>query len=231
MNRLKLPKTDQWSSLSRNDWGEILELSRAKTFQRKFQIVEAFTKLVAEKGYHQTKHGDIAKACKVTRQLVDHHFPTDRALLVLTYRYIYARFQKHASDALVSRQGALNQFKAYVTSIPAWVQIHPADATFLIHYFGIAPVYPELSAFLERNIKIGQERIHTLLIGLRDKKQIAAVSDEVLLEQASSVQFQIFGFVVLNSGPRPMTAAAAQKKGDELWRSCAAVVGAAQTAR
>jgi len=42
-------KPSQWQSLARNDWGEILELSHKKVFQRKFQIVEVFKDLVARK--------------------------------------------------------------------------------------------------------------------------------------------------------------------------------------
>jgi AcrR family transcriptional regulator len=224
MAKSQLPNTSEWKTLARNDWGEILELSRTKAFQRKFQIVEAFTKLVAEKGYHQTTHKEIADACKVTRQLVRHHFPNDRALMILTYRYIYARFQKHAADALVSRQAVLDQFQAYVLSIPSWVRDFQSDARFLTNFFGIAPVYPELATFLERNTKIGQARIHTLLIRLREENQIGPLSDEALKGYASSVQYQIFGYIILNSEPKKVSVESAKQKSDELWRSCLAIV-------
>src|ERR1700686_1933910 len=93
-----------WKALSRNDWGDILELSKKKAFQRKFQIVETYKNLVAEQGIYKVSHNELAKKCKISRQLLEHHFSTRTDLVLLTYRFIFARLQKIAAEALVTKQ-------------------------------------------------------------------------------------------------------------------------------
>jgi len=213
----------QWKSLAHNDWGEILELSRKKAFQRKFQIVEAFTTCVAEKGLQKVTHLDLAQRCGVTRQLVDHHFPTSNSLILLTYRYIYSRLQKQAADAIMTRKSFVSRFKAYLESCASWIEKHPADVRFLIHFYAVAPLDKELFNIHERNTKIGQERLSALFRDAKAEGLLSNFDDLRLLDLASSVQQQLIGYMILTS-LRKSSPLAAKKAREDLFKTCLSIL-------
>jgi AcrR family transcriptional regulator len=219
----KIKKSD-WKTLGKNDWGDIIALSAKKAYQRKFQIIEAFTQLVAQKGFHNISHGDIARECRITRQLVDHHFPTDLSLLLLTYQYIYARFQKVGTDSLVTQEGTLNQFKAYLNAVARWAVDFRPDACFLTQHFALASVYPELQNLHERNIRMGQERIRSLLLVFKQEGLLKNISEDDLAEYAWSIQTQIAGYVVFVSAS-PKNKIKLEDDANGLIRSCFGIVG------
>ncbi len=214
----------QWKALTRNDWGEILALSERRSFQRKFQFVKGFTELVAEKGIHGVTYPEIARRCGTTRQLVTHHFPDHAQLLQLTYRFVYARFQKLASDALLARQGFAQQFIAYVDAVADWVEDYRADARFLAQWYATLQVGEELRELHERNMRIGQERIAALCLrAQKEERLFVGWSSEEALQRASSVQSQLIGYIITNSvrGPQARTSPARQ----ELRRALLALLG------
>ena len=207
--------------LSRTDWGEIQELLQKKTYQRKFQIIEAFTALVAKRGLHQVTHADIAKECGVTRQLVDHHFPDDNALIILSYRYIYAGWQKFAADGLIVKAGFVSQLKGYLRGVIQWMIEKRAHARFLVQFYAVVQLNPELSASLERNVKIGRERLTALLLSGQSEGLFPGVSEEALIARASSIQVQVFGFLASHSWKDLELSSAS----DELFQACLALAG------
>jgi AcrR family transcriptional regulator len=217
-------RNSDWQTLAKNDWGDIVALSAKKSFQRKFQIIEAFTKLVSENGFHTVTHGDIARECRITRQLVDHHFPTDLSLLLLTYQYIYARFQKVGTDSLVTQEGTLNQFRAYLSSVANWVVDYRSDACFLTQHFALASVYPELLAFHERNMHMGQERIRALLSVFKTEGFLKKIPEDVLSAYAMAIQTQIAGYIVLTSA-LPKSKIKLRDSVNDLLNSCFAIIG------
>jgi AcrR family transcriptional regulator len=207
--------------LSRTDWGEIQELLEKKTYQRKFQIIEAFTELVAKKGIHQVSHADIAKECGITRQLVDHHFPDANSLIILSYKYIYAGWQKFAADGLVVKSGFSSQLKGYIRGAVQWMIEKHSHARFLVQFYAVVQLDPVLSAFLERNVKIGQERLTALLLSGQSEGLFQGLSEETLAARASSIQVQVFGFLVSHSWKKLELS----KASDELFQACLALVG------
>jgi AcrR family transcriptional regulator len=221
-------KTDKKSDfqlrklLSRTDWGEILELLEKKTYQRKFQIIEAFTSLVASRGFHRVTHADIAKECGITRQLVDHHFPDERALITLTYRYIYAGFQKSAADGLMAKGVFLSQLKGYIDAVAAWIDDKSEHAQFLVQFYALVNLNPEFSMLNERNIQIGRERIVSLCLAARQNGFFKNVHEDVLSARAFSLQTHILGFLVMQSWKAAPEFSPPAK--DELWRCCLAIL-------
>jgi AcrR family transcriptional regulator len=206
--------------LSRTDWGDILQLLEKKAYQRKFQIIEAFTELVSIKGLHRTTHTDIAKKCGIARQLVDHHFPDETSLVTLTYRYIYAGFQKAAADGLTARSGFVNQLNGYIEAVAAWIASKRTHARFLVQFYALLQLNPEFAAIQERNLRIGQERIVSLCNVARKEGLFQNVSDETLAIKASSLQTYILGFLVMHSWKDLVSVEARQ----ELWRTSLAIL-------
>lgn len=222
--RLNRPKADaQWTLLAQNDWGNILELAQKKSFQRKFEIVECFMREVAAHGIQKVDFAQLSRSSKTSRQLIKHHFPTDQALLLLSFRYMYARFQKYCSDALISRSGAVNQFRAYITAIPSWVSQYPSDSRFLVQYFVLSPTDPAMLSLFERNIEMGRRRIQMLLSGFPEEAQIKQKSDERLYETAYSIQKQIAGYVMLASAREKHEPTQVKRDQQELLQACLAV--------
>ena len=208
----------QWKALSRNDWSEILSLSEKKAFQRKFQIVEAYVALAAKRGLGEISHADIAKACKITRQLVDHHFPTNAELVALSYRFIYARFQKEASDAVLARMGFTSRVQAYLNSVSDWMLNRPSDARFLVLFYSLRHSDPALLALHERNTKIGQERIASMCLAAQKEGLLTGLNEVELWIRAASMQKQIIGFLVFATAENPPLVSEEMKK--ELLRCC-----------
>jgi AcrR family transcriptional regulator len=216
--------------LSRSDWGEILRLLETKSYQRKFQIIEAFTELVASRGFHRATHAEIARKCGVTRQLVDHHFPDETALVSLSYRYVYAGFQKAAADGLITKDQFINQLKGYIDAVATWIGEKGNHARFLVQFYALVGLSPELSELNERNIRIGHERLVSLCLAAREKGLFQGISEEGLSARVFSLQTYILGFLVMHSRkgapefPGAVHSPGAASSKDELWRCCLAIL-------
>jgi AcrR family transcriptional regulator len=185
--------------LSRTDWGEIQELLQKKSYQRKVQIIEAFTLLVTRFGIHRTSHTEIAKECGITRQLVGHHFPNENDLIVLTYKYIYAGWQKFAADGLMAKSGFVGRLEGYIEGVVRWMVEKRSHARFLVQFYAVVQLDPELSEFFERNVLIGQQRLTALLITGKDEGFFQGLSEQALAVKATSIQVQVFGYLVTHS--------------------------------
>lgn len=216
LHKVGSPDTQLKQLLSRTDWGEILRLLEKKSYQRKFQIIEAFTELAATKGVHLATHSEIARKCKITRQLVDHHFPDSSSLITLSYRYIYAGFQKRAADGLLARSGFLNQLKGYIDSVIAWVEDERHEARFLVQFYAFLQLSPQFAGIQERNLRIGQERLVSLCLGARNEGFFQSVTKEILQQRVSSVQTYILGFITLHAWKDASSLPPDAKR--ELWR-------------
>ncbi len=211
-------------ALARNDWSEILVLSKKKVFRRKLQIVDAFIKRVEVQGLLDISHSSLAKDCRVTRQLVDHHFPTRNSLILLAYRFVYARLQKQVSDSVVARSGFANQFRAYILGCASWVARNRADARFLIQFYALAPTDPELSEMHRRNTAIGVERITAMFSqGQKSSAFFKKKTPDELSRLASSIQQLLIGYNVLFSTARD-SSLSVKRAEDELWRASLAII-------
>ena len=227
--RPPLKQDPQWKVLSRNDWGEILELLQKKTYQRKFQIIEAYIEIVAKEGFHEASHGAIAKKCKITRQLVDHHFPEASFLPALCYRYIYARFQKKAADGLTARVGFKGQLRGYLDSVADWVCDQRLDARFLVQFYSLLQIHPELTELQERNLRIGHERIVALCKASRGDGFFSSTSDSALALRVASFQTHILGFITMHAWKSEKSLPPLLK--EEFWRSSLAILGIPENSR
>jgi AcrR family transcriptional regulator len=208
--------------LTRTDWSEILTLLESKSYQRKFQIIEAFMMLVATKGFHEVTHSDIAKNCGITRQLVDHHFPDEELLIILTYRYVYAGFQKSAADGLMAKEGFLNQLKGYIDAVAIWIDEKREHAQFLVQFYALVNLNPKFSDLNKRNIQIGRERIVSLCLAARKQGFFQNIHEDVLAARAFSLQTHILGFLVMQSWNAASDLSSEPK--EELWRCCLSIL-------
>ena len=208
--------------LARNDWAAIQELAQKKTYQRKFQIIEAFIELVGRHGIHVVVYNDIAKQCAVTRQLVEHHFSGRDQLIQLSYRYLYARLQRHAAESLITQRGFLRQLRAYLEACAQWVRSYPYDNQFLMQVYAIYMIDPSLRELFQRNLAIGNERLCTLLKSGRAEGYLRSVPDRELPQLSSSLQQLIIGYATV----APSLDASRLKLADrQLWRACMALLG------
>jgi AcrR family transcriptional regulator len=208
--------------LTRNDWVEILDLGQKKVFQRKFQIIEAFIELVGRYGLHTVVYKDIAQQCSVTRQLVEHHFPSRDQLIHFSYRYLYARLQRLAADSLIAQQGFFAQFRSYVKACAIWTREYPYDNQFLMQVYAIGKIHPVTHELVVRNSRIGNERLCALFKSGRKEGYLKAVPDKDLPYLSSSVQQLIIGYAIV----APSIEISRQKAAEQqLWHGCLALAG------
>ena len=82
-------------------------------------------------------------------------------------RFIYARLQKAAADAVIAREGFVNRLTGYIKSPIVWVADFPSDARFLVQFYALIPLKSEFAALHERNIQIGRDRIASTVMPRR----------------------------------------------------------------
>lgn len=207
--------------LSRTDWGEVQELLQKKSYQRKVQIIEAFTLLVTKRGLHRVSYTEIAKECKITRQLVTHHFPDENDLIILAYKYIYAGWQKYAADGLMAKSGFAGRLEGYVDGVVKWMVERRSHARFLVQFYAVVQLDSQLSDFFERNVLIGQQRLTALLLSGQNEGFFRGLPEPSLAIKATSLQVQVFGFLVTHSWKNLEQV----KAREELYQACMALIG------
>ena len=142
----------------------------------------------------QTTHETLAKACGISRGLVQHYFPDRDELILVTLRYVRAKFQKLCVDAIELEETAAAQLRAYIVTACSWAKLSPPDAkVWLLFYYhcGINRQYRKLNTEL---VGLGQARIEALLQELSQSKgKVADASVEI---RAKLIQNAITSFYV-----------------------------------
>lgn len=91
------------------------------------QILAAFTRLVAERGYDGTNFSDVAAAVGVSKGLIAHHFGSKERLLAQVHEdYMRRRLAEQARLAAITTSPA--EQLAALTYASAWWHVHDRDA-------------------------------------------------------------------------------------------------------
>ncbi len=156
---MKTPK----DSLHRTLFNELFPRTLSKSEQTKFAILEAAIKIYSELGIEYVSYEDIARKAKVTRPLVNHHFPDKRQLFELAIKYIRTQFQQLAVNAIQKEKSAMDQLKAYVISTVQWTRTSPAHAKTWVFFFYLSISDKELRTMHKQLTTMGMERLRVLL--------------------------------------------------------------------
>jgi AcrR family transcriptional regulator len=142
---------------------ELFAKKPTKSQRRKIEILDATIRFLAKNGIDSLRYADVAEACGVSRNLIQHYFPTLEDLAVSALQAIRARFQRLAVEAIGRETSSVRMLGAYLDSTYDWVKNCPTEAKawlLFYHYCGIKRVYRDLNTFLVRQ---GTQRIAALI--------------------------------------------------------------------
>lgn len=130
---------------------------------RKAQILEAAIKSYVRNGVEKTTPGRIAQICKVSRPLVLHYFPNRQELFDYVVRYIRARFQQIAIEAIQKASTPRQQLEAYVDSTFDWIRLYPEHAKVWLLFFYYCSIERKRLQMHSELTEMGRSRIQALL--------------------------------------------------------------------
>jgi AcrR family transcriptional regulator len=131
--------------------------------KRMMQIIEGAIKCYASVGIENTTYDRIAKACKITRPLIQHYFKDLDEIFEVAVKFIRANFQRVAIEAIQKESKPKEQLMAYVESTFQWVKEYPAHANTwkLVYYY--CDLDPKLRKLQTEMVYLGLDRIAGLL--------------------------------------------------------------------
>jgi len=142
---------------------EFFQKKPTKSERRRLQIIEKSISELATSGLDSTTHESLAKACGISRALVQHYFPDRDELFLIAFRFVRAKFQKLCVDELIKQSSPQDQLKIYIEMACSWPKLAPQDAkVWLLFYYysGIKIKYRRLNTEL---VNQGHARISALL--------------------------------------------------------------------
>lgn len=149
--------------LHRSVMDELFPPRQSKSQERKIQILEAAIKSYTTDGVEKTTPGRIAELCKISRPLVLHYFPDSGMLFEVVVKYIRARFQELAIQAIQAKTAPTEQLTAYVDSTFEWAETSPRHAKVWLLFFYYCSIQPKHHALHSELVSMGHQRIQALL--------------------------------------------------------------------
>ena len=169
----------------------------SKSQRRKVQILEKSIGLFATRGLDLVTYDDIARACGVTRPLVQHYFPNRDDFVLLTMKYIRAIFQRVCVAAISRHTTPHAQLLAYLDATAEWIDEYSTHARvwLLFYYFcGIKKKYRSLNTEL---VRVGQERIASLVsLGAARGEFRPLVNEAEALARAKLIQRALTAYLL-----------------------------------
>lgn len=177
-------------SINKTIYDELFPRVMGKAELRKLEILEAAIATYAELGINYISYEDIARRAKVSRPLINHHFPDKRKLFEMAIKFIRARFQEMAVNELQKHQSPEDKLKAYVRSTVMWTQTSPVHAKAWVFFFYVCISDAKLRNLHRELTTMGMERLVGLLKYVALEK---GYSDKNLPEKAKNIQRIITG--------------------------------------
>ncbi len=151
-------------NIERTLWEEFFENSLSKGQERKIQIVEAAIFIIGKEGADVLTYDRLAERCKVTRQLIIHHFPDRTELIRWGARFVRAHMQNFAVTKLKQESSNPGQVIAYVKSTFDWVRAYPNYSGFCLYYYYCCSLKKDFKKLNSELVEMGHQRIEALII-------------------------------------------------------------------
>ncbi len=182
------------SELNRSIYEQLFQPQLSKADLRKIQILEAAIDTYAQLPLDYVSYEDIARAAKISRPLVLHHFPEKRDLFATMVKFVRAKMQETAVEELSgARPDALARFKAYINSTFKWLSTQPDHMRVWIFHFYVCASDPEFREGHKELTEIGMKRISALLEQGEREGTLSAKNADA---KAKSIQAMITGSLI-----------------------------------
>ena len=161
--------------------------------KRMIQIVEGAITTFSKYGIDRATYDQIAKACGVSRPLIQHYFPSKKALVESSFKYTRFQFKEIISSAVAKGLDANQKLEYYVRC--HFEYLNSYDSIFKVwmlffHYCSSDKRLQEISAEV---VKYGWERIIALINFGIASKQFDVVD---VKETARLIQIIITGALI-----------------------------------
>lgn len=142
---------------------EFVSSKPTKSERRRMQIIERTIVSLAISGIDKLTHESLAEECGISRSLAYHYFPDRDALVLLTMRFIRARFQKLCVDAIERETESKNRLRAYVETACSWPEVSRYDARAWVLFYYHCAVMKKYRSLNTELVVQGHARITALL--------------------------------------------------------------------
>jgi AcrR family transcriptional regulator len=99
--------------------------------ERRERILDAAAEAFAERGYHATSVGQVARAAGITKPVVYDHFPSKRELFVELMETAREELTSRGIEAMSGDAPLEDRLRAAIVAFFAYVEEHPATARVL----------------------------------------------------------------------------------------------------
>lgn len=150
---------------------QIFPFSFSKAQLKQIDIIEGAIKCYATLGEEGATYEKIAKYSKITRPLILHYFKDKTELFYFTARYIRAKLQEIAVEAVSQETTEPKQLKAYIESCFYWLRKYPHHSKVWVLFYHKCTLDNDLRQLNNELVNMGFTRIQGLIkSGIKNKK-------------------------------------------------------------
>ncbi len=172
---------------------EIFEQKPSRAELRKFQLIESAISIYANTGIDKVTFDTIAKRNKVSRTLVQHYFGDQQSLVLMCAKFIRAKFQRSAVEAVRLSQEPKECLTKYIEAAFAWIEDYLDHAKVWLLFYHYCTVNPKVLAEHTVLTEMGRDRIVAMIKHFPGNDNVSAV---VLHARAYFIQSIITGSLV-----------------------------------
>ncbi|MGZ3768998.1 MAG: TetR/AcrR family transcriptional regulator [Bdellovibrio sp.] len=181
------------NTLTASIYRELFPATLSKADKRKLEILEAAIKTYADLGVEYVSYEDIAREAKVSRPLVQHHFPDKRELFLFCVRFIRAQYQELAVHYISQAKGPREQLIFYVRSTLPWLKDYRPHVSAWLFYFYLCCGDKEFRNEHRSLTEMGYNRIIEIL---HQGSEAGVFSKKDFARKAKAIQQLITGTVM-----------------------------------
>jgi AcrR family transcriptional regulator len=174
-------------------YSELFSLVPTRAQRRMLQIIEGAIRNYISLGVENTTYESIAKACKISRPLIQHYFKDKDEVFQMAVKYIRVNYQQYTIQAFRNKNTPQERLAAYVDAAVGWVKAFPAHQrvwNLFYYYCGVDKRLCDLNTEL---VNIGHDRITALL---QEGAEAGVFAADNLKGRAKQIQVLITGSIV-----------------------------------
>ena len=137
--------------------------TRPKGDKTRHAIIKGAEKELLNCGIEDLSYQAIADHTKITRQLVRHHFPDKKNLLLEVALDVREEYQKLCIEEMKKAENAVDLFLAYIDCALNWANTHPKHLSIWMQFLRVCTQSPDFKKAHDDLAKLGHLRIEEIL--------------------------------------------------------------------
>jgi AcrR family transcriptional regulator len=150
---------------------------------KKFEIVDAAIRCVADEGIRGLTYDAIGKRLRIGRSHVLYHFSSIDLILDASIKFITATAQSITVEEIKKAKSPKQQIEAFVNGAFFWAERHPEQVAVLLLFYHFCATQPQYKGLHSEIRKVGQQRLATMILtGFKDE-----ISDRGKIERIAEM--------------------------------------------